>query len=256
MKSFTFIIILWFLFSAFANKLYGQIKLNISIDTLCDCSNTTKQNLEGTFGLYRYLRKDPYSDVSDDTLIQILNYVQEQYLELAPSTYTLIFTPFDSTLSPNTHYFFTYQGMPAIHFTCFFFNKHYKPLLAEMEVDDTLSFYSSYYGKTHEEMQIPASQLSIIRKQDNYYVAYNKCDYYQHDAILSSTNMDLELRFLTKKEEALIRQFEIEMSMSAIKNNLLGEAQARNLIRLRDKKIPFYSKWSISNALHQILSKD
>lgn len=256
MKLFTFIITLWFISSVFADQLYGQIKLNLSIDTLCDCTNATKQNIQGTFGLYRYLRQNPYSDVSNDTLIQVLNYVPKQSLDLAPSTYTLIFTPFDSTLSPNTHYFFTYQGMPSIHFTCFFFNKNYKPLIDQMEVNDTLSFYSSYYGRTHEEMQIPASQVSIVRKENSYYVAYNKCAYYQHEVILSTRSIDLQLRLLTKKEVALIRQFEIELSKSSIKNNLLGEAQAKNLIRLGDKRIPFYSKWSISDVLQQILSKD
>ncbi|CAA6829213.1 MAG: Unknown protein [uncultured Aureispira sp.] len=256
MKSFTFIFILSFIFSVFTNELYGQIKLTIRIDTLCACTDAGTQRLEGSFGLYRYLRNDPYSNVSNDTLIRALNYVQEQSLELKPSTYTLIFTPFDSTLSPNTHYFFTYEGMPAIDISCFFFNKNYKPLLAQMNVGDTLSFYSSYFGKTHEEMRIPASQISIVRTWDNYYVAYNNCDYYQHEAILANKRMDLKLRPLTEKEQAFIRQFELEMAGSFITNNLLGEVQAKNRIRLGDKLIQFQSKWSISESLYQRLSQD
>lgn len=269
MKVSTFLIILFLIFLSPISKLYGQIKLPLDIDTLCTCVDSTKPILQGTFGLYQQVHLSNAS-TPKDTLIKELDYIKTQNLELVSGHYKLIFTPFDTTLKPNEHYFYPYpyQGMSDIQLTCFFFNKNHESFLDQMDGLHTLSFYSSYHGVTHEEMLIPASVVTITKEREAYYMAYNRCDYYSHELIVVKAQPSAPLIgpplppvgplpiLLTEKQVELLRQFEIEIFTSAINNNLLDNVQAVNRIRLGDKQILFQSKWSISESLYQRFNQD
>jgi hypothetical protein len=256
MKIFTFLVPLLLIISIPFNKLCGQLKLNLNIDTQCVCLDSTKPTLQGSLGLYHQVATYPYSSKLKDTLVNTLSFIKQQALAVKEGHYKLIFTPFDTTQKPNVHYFYPYQRTADIQLTCFFFNKIPNSLLAQMEEIDTLTFYTSYYGRTHEEMLIPASQISIIKKQNAYYMAYNKCAYYQQEPVIVRKKLDLQLVLLTEKQVELLRQFEKDIATAVIKDNLLEYAEASNRISLRGKQILFYSKWSISESLYKRLSLD
>jgi len=255
MKLFPLIVLSTILLScSLSQKIYGQVHLTLTIDTFC--INDTNSRLKGTFGLYEMVPNRPYSSELIDTLVRSLNYTVLQELDLIESRYKFIFTPLDSSQKPSVHYFHSYPGMPAIHLTCFFFNQSYPSFLSQMDAVDTLTFYASYFGNTHEEMLIPASQVSIIKKQSAYYMAYNKCDYYQHEPNLAAPRIGTPLVLLTKKEIESIRQFEMEICTSAVKDNLLEYPNAFNRIYLGGQQILFYSKSSISESLNQLINAD
>ncbi len=268
MKSVTFRLILFLITSMPTNKLYGQIELSLNIDTLCTCTDSTKPSIQGTFGLYQQVNKAPYASIFKDTLVKVLDYIKTQNLVLAAGHYKLIFTPFDTSRSPNEHYFYPYQGLSDVRLTCFFFNKKYKSFLSQMEEGNTLTFYSSYHGITHEEMLIPASVVTITKERGAYYMAYNRCDYYSHELIHLRVQKSAPLMgpplppveplpiLLTEKQVEILRQFELDVFTAAIKNNLLDNTQALNRISLGDQVILFQSKWSISESLYQQLRQE
>jgi hypothetical protein len=267
MKLVPLTVLLFLIFSIPFSKLYGQVKFTLDIDTLCTCVDSTKSALQGAFGLYQQVRLSNAS-TPKDTLIKELDYIKTQDLVLVAGHYKLIFTPFDTTLPPNEHYFYPYQGMADIQLTCFFFNKKYTSFLSQMDGGKLLSFYSSYHGVTHEEMLIPASVVTITKERGAYYMAYNRCDYYSHELLIVKVQTKTPLIgpplppvgplpiLLTEKQVEILRQFEIEVFTSAVKNNLLDNVQALNRIHLGDKLISFQSKWSISESLYQRLSQD
>lgn len=241
---------------SFVYQVRGQIHINLSIDTICECADNNLDTIQGTFALYEVVPNRPYSSELMDTLVKRLDYIHFQKLVLGESRYKLIFIPFDSTKKSNIHYFHTYPNIPDIHLNCFFFNKNYPPFLDQMNEEDSLIFYTSYFGKTHEEMLIPAHQVSIFRKQNTYYAAYSRCDYYSHDPILTRPSVGKALILLTEKEVTLIREFQLKIRTAVIKDNTLEYPKTHHRIYLRDQQILFYSKSSINESLYTLLHRD
>lgn len=228
----------------------GQVSINLTIDISCISSSQLK--MEGKFELYEMVSVTPYSSATMDTLVKQLDYVATQTLNLSQGHYKIIFTPLDSILASNVYYFYTYTNMPDIDLTCFFFNRNYPSFLERMKSTDTLIFYSSYYGNTHEEMRIPASQTSIIKKGDGYYMAYKRCDYYQHNPIpTQARTTGKHLIKLTKRQVQLLGEFETQILEGTIRNNLTESPQAFNKIYGHNKAISFYSNFLFSDRLYQ-----
>jgi len=164
----TLLILLFFLG---LTKGYSQIQFIILIDSACFVSNKTAE-LDGTFALFGDLKASEHRLWAVDTLIQKLEYEQEQTLSLQSQQYTLRFIPNDT--AQQTHSVNFHPQIGLINLSCFFFNQSYPSTLYTLKNNEYIKIISQYAGPTNMSTMIPIYSLLIVKKRGDYYAIFTE----------------------------------------------------------------------------------
>ncbi|MGD1848992.1 MAG: hypothetical protein ACFB10_26670 [Salibacteraceae bacterium] len=213
-------LVLFLLFFVLAVPALGQDQVTITIDSNCFSLYETP-SLDGTFGLYGFMKIDHPPFWVNDTLLQELDFVGQQHLTLAPGSYVLRFTPNDSNKKVHEHPF--YPSHKNIYLDGFFFYQPYPSVIRDMKNHDFVVFSSSYFGPTNMATMVSYYTLTLKKKGGHLYALYSTYQTNEQGMLLreqipalpydpKQVKLTKEYRKLTEKEVQVLLQFERDLS--------------------------------------------
>jgi hypothetical protein len=195
-----------------------QAQKSLEVQLNIDMMGIDTSNVEGIFGLHAQFTQYPYSVSFTDTLLEEITILPTQWLHIPAATrymagYYLKFTPSNRQLSPKK-YFFQYHDSRKdtiiTQLNSYFFNQTPTALFAQMQKNDTLTFFSKYSGNTHEMMPIPNYSLQIVKQGMEYKAYYSQSNTYAHQLTSTSTTVS-DSFVLTKTHLTIIQNFEANL---------------------------------------------